>query len=64
MKESLKDALAQAYLNLLLDCVFRKALSELEAISMLSDQDKEYAKRIVMLHANISDSLICLSVML
>ena len=64
IKASVKGALAQVYLNLMLDCAFRKALSVTDAVSVLSDQDKEYAKKIVTLHANISDSLICLSVML
>ena len=64
VKASVKGALAQVYLNLMLDCAFRKALSVPNAVSALSDQDKEYAKKIVTLHANISDSLICLSVML
>ena len=64
VKASVKGALAQVYLNLMLDCAFRKALSVPDAVSALSDQDKEYAKKIVTLHANISDSLICLSVML
>lgn len=64
VKASVKGALAQVYLNLMLDCAFRKALSVPDAVRVLSDQDKEYAKKIVMLHANISDSLICLSVML
>lgn len=64
IKASVKGALAQVYLNLMLDCAFRKALSVPDAVSALSDQGKEYAKKIVTLHANISDSLICLSVML
>lgn len=61
---SVKGALAQVYLNLMLDSAFRKALLMPGAVSVLSDQDKEYAKKIVTLHANISDSLISLSVML
>lgn len=61
---SVKGALAQVYLNLMLDSAFRKALLTPGAVSVLSDQDKEYAKKIVTLHANISDSLISLSVML
>lgn len=64
IKASVKGALAQVYLNLMLDCAFRKALSVPDAVSALSDQGKEYVKKIVTLHANISDSLICLSVML
>lgn len=61
---SVKGALAQVYLNLMLDSAFRKALLMPGVVSVLSDQDKEYAKKIVTLHANISDSLISLSVML
>ena len=64
VKACVKGAMAKVYLNLMLDCAFRKALSVPDAVSVLSDQDKEYAKKIVTLHANISDSLICLSVML
>lgn len=64
VKVIVKGALEQMYLNLMLDCAFKKALSMPDAVCALSDQEKEYAKRIVTLHANISDSLLCLCVML
>lgn len=64
VKATVKGALAQVYMNLILDCALRKVLSTPDTVCALSDQDKEYAKRIVTLHANISDSLLCLCVML
>ena len=64
VKATVKGALAQMYLNLISDCAFRIALSTPSAVCALSDEDKEYAKKIVTLHANISDSLLCLCVML
>lgn len=64
VKATIKDALAQIYLNLMLDCAFRKALSTSGVVCTLLNQDKEYAKKIIILHANISDSLLCLCVML
>ncbi len=64
VKACVKGALTQVYMNLMLDCAFKKTLSMPDAVCALSDQDKEYAKKIITLHANISDSLLCLCVML
>lgn len=61
---TVKDAMEKIYDELMLDYAFTKALSLSKTGDMLSEDDKEYLKRIVGLHANICDSLLCLSILI
>ena len=61
---TVKGAMEKIYGNLLLDYAFGNAISQLSSNGFLSEEDYAYIKKIVGLHANISDSLLCLSVLL
>ena len=59
-----RGAMEKIYGNLLLDYAFGNAISQLSSNGFLLEEDHAYIKKIVGLHANISDSLLCLSVLL
>lgn len=64
IKVAVKEAMEKIYGDLLLDDAFRNAMSQPSSNSFFSERDHEYVKKIVGLHANISDSLLCLCVLL
>ncbi len=64
IKVAVKGAMEKIYGDLMLDCSFRKVLALPNVGDMFSVLDKTYAKALVSLHANISDSLLCLCVLL
>lgn len=64
IKNTIKGAMEKIYGDLMLYYAFTKALSLSKTCDVLPEHDKEYVKRLIGLHANISDSLLCLSVLL
>ena len=64
IKVVVRDAMEKIYGDLLLDNAFGNAISQPSSNGFLSEGDRAYIKKIVGLHANITDSLLCLSVLL
>lgn len=64
IKVVVRGAMDKIYGDLMLDYAFGNAMSQTSSNDILSEQDYAYVKKIVGLHANISDSLLCLSVLL
>ena len=64
IKVVVRGAMDKIYGDLLLDYAFGNAMSQPSSNDILSEQDHAYVKKIFGLHANISDSLLCLSVLL
>lgn len=64
IKVVVRDAMEKIYGDLLLDYAFGNAISQPSSNGFLQEEDHAYIKKIVGLHANITDSLLCLSVLL
>lgn len=64
IKVVVRGAMDKIYGDLLLYYAFGNAMSKPSSNDIFSEQDHAYVKKIVGLHANISDSLLCLSALL
>lgn len=64
VKNSLKNAMAIIYNNFMLDCAVRKALTLHNIRDVMSKQNWEYVEKVITIHANITDSLLCLCTLL